>query len=36
VNCNPVDSHDEDEDFGMEIHDEKKDAMWHRSGNPLP
>jgi hypothetical protein len=23
---NPVDSHDEDEDFGMEVQDEKKDA----------
>jgi hypothetical protein len=23
---NPIDSHDEDEDFGMEIQDEKKDA----------
>jgi hypothetical protein len=26
LNCNPVDSHDEDEDFGMGIQDEKKDA----------
>ncbi len=23
---NPIDSHDEDEDFGVEIQDEKKDA----------
>jgi hypothetical protein len=26
LNPNLVDSHDEDEDFGMEIQDEKKDA----------
>jgi hypothetical protein len=26
LNCNPVDSHKEDEDFGMEVQDEKKDA----------
>jgi hypothetical protein len=26
LNHNPVDSHDENEDFGMEIQDEKKDA----------
>jgi hypothetical protein len=32
---NPIDSHDEDEDFGMEVHDEKKDAnvvhVWNSS-----
>jgi hypothetical protein len=26
LNNNPIDSHDEDEDFGMEIQNEKKDA----------
>jgi hypothetical protein len=26
LNCNLIDSHDEDEDFGMEIQDENKDA----------
>ncbi len=26
LNHNPVDSHDEDKDFGMEIQDEKKDV----------
>jgi hypothetical protein len=26
LSCNPIDSHDEDENFGMEVHDEKKDA----------
>ncbi len=26
LSSNPVDSHDEDEDFGMEIQGEKKDA----------
>jgi hypothetical protein len=26
MNCNPIDSHDENEDFGMEIQDEKKDV----------
>jgi hypothetical protein len=26
LSCNPIDSHDVDEDFGMEIQDEKKDA----------
>jgi hypothetical protein len=26
LSCNPVGSHDEDEDFGVEIQDEKKDA----------
>jgi hypothetical protein len=26
LNRNPIDSHDEDEDFGMEVQDEKKDV----------
>ncbi len=26
LNCNPVGSHDEDEDFGVEIQDEKKNV----------
>jgi hypothetical protein len=36
LNRNLVDSHDEDEDFGTEIQDEKKGAMWSKSRNPLP
>jgi hypothetical protein len=39
LRCNPIDSHDEDEDFGMEIQDEKKDEsvvqVWKSSAlNP--
>jgi len=26
MNCSPIDSHNENEDFGMEIQDEKKDV----------
>jgi hypothetical protein len=26
----------EDEDFGVEIQDEKRMLVWHRFGNPLP
>jgi hypothetical protein len=46
LNRNPVDSHDEDEDFGMEVQDEKKDVnvvhVWNSSAlestylHPLP
>ncbi|CAM6020256.1 unnamed protein product [Sphagnum balticum] len=36
LSCNPVDSHDEDEDFGMEIHDDKKDVeMVDAEINPI-